>query len=154
MGRGTGKIGYYNLAPMDSHIHSLSAKGVRSYILPIISKHEVHYFEGYYPLKKVKVSINKIEDTDELDNVYPDMYVPENAYLGYDFINYRKPRKDKSKGRIKEYLVVGKKLYSIGQYKEKRMHELSDKLGTQSNGMWLLKKGKNLSTDFDENRLR
>jgi hypothetical protein len=24
MGRGTGKIGYYNLAPMDSHIHSLS----------------------------------------------------------------------------------------------------------------------------------
>ena len=33
MGRGTGKIGYYNLAPMDSHIHSLSAKGVRTQIL-------------------------------------------------------------------------------------------------------------------------
>jgi hypothetical protein len=31
MGKGTGKIGYYNLAPMDAHIHSLSAKGVKSY---------------------------------------------------------------------------------------------------------------------------
>jgi hypothetical protein len=31
LGKGTGKIGYYNLAPMDSHIHSLAAKGVKSY---------------------------------------------------------------------------------------------------------------------------
>lgn len=31
LGKGTGKIGYYNLAPMDSHIHSLSAKGVVTY---------------------------------------------------------------------------------------------------------------------------
>jgi len=32
LGKGTGKRGYYNLVPMDSYVHSLSAKGVKSYL--------------------------------------------------------------------------------------------------------------------------
>jgi hypothetical protein len=33
MGLGSGKRGYYNLVPIDSHIHSLSAKGVKSSLI-------------------------------------------------------------------------------------------------------------------------
>jgi exosome complex RNA-binding protein Rrp4 len=34
LGKGLG-CGYKNIAPMDSHIHSLSAKGMKTYIVPL-----------------------------------------------------------------------------------------------------------------------
>lgn len=34
LGKGTGNVGYYNLVPIDSHIHSLSARGIKSYPIP------------------------------------------------------------------------------------------------------------------------
>jgi hypothetical protein len=71
MGRGTGKIGYYNLAPMDSHIHSLSAKGVKqNYHITYNDKKGVQHnilWEGYFPITKFRQKGNKLISFEELN---------------------------------------------------------------------------------------
>jgi hypothetical protein len=63
MGKGTGKIGYYNLAPMDAHIHSLSAKGVKTYEYFYNRKGDVPAggVGGYVKAQNMKDAKNKLK---------------------------------------------------------------------------------------------
>lgn len=46
LGKGLG-TGYYNIAPMDSHIHSLSAKGMKTKLCPCKTVKKVFNLNGY-----------------------------------------------------------------------------------------------------------
>lgn len=73
MGRGTGKIGYYNLAPMDAHIHSLSAKGVSTYAKRVVS-------EGFY-----HTSMGDVETWEKVDDKTYESECSDCGYIGGGF---------------------------------------------------------------------
>lgn len=57
MGIGRG-VGYYNIAPMDAHIHSLSAKGVKSYHQEVTDKQMQMWRKGTLDWSEIQQKFN------------------------------------------------------------------------------------------------
>lgn len=54
LGKGTGMRGYYNLTPLDSHIHSLNAKGIKT-----------GFYDRYYGLETLRKRESKLIQIEE-----------------------------------------------------------------------------------------
>lgn len=70
--------GYYNLLPLDSHIHSLSAKGIKSYsnLVQMPKSDDVMYHQGIYKNTDIELtgSRKKLSRIRAINNIKSELY--------------------------------------------------------------------------------
>jgi len=144
MRRGLGKglgTGYFNLVPMDSHIHSLSAKGVKSKIPTQIVSGKNYDF-GMIPTPKKKGFIKEIA---------------KKVVDGVKWAEkWEKEHLPKQKAWVKKEFEKGKDLYERGadkvkdyfEQKKEDMDDVRDELDTNDDGVQDISYGELMNTNL------